>query len=165
MLVLCGGVSVGEHDHVRQTLAELGAEQRFWGIALKPGKPTWFGTRERQLVFGLPGNPVSAMVTFTLLVAPGPAGDDGSRARIRREARGTLARDYEKPAGRAHAVRCRLEADEAGLRATPTGHQGSHVLSSMLDADALAIIPAATERVRAGEQVELELLSERGACP
>jgi molybdopterin molybdotransferase len=164
VLVLCGGVSVGAHDHVRQTLARLGAEQHFWGIALKPGKPTWFGTREGQLVFGLPGNPVSAMVTFTLLVAPALRAMMGA-ARIRHEARGALSDDYEKPAGRAHAVRCRLEADETGLRATPTGHQGSHVLSTMLDADALAIVPAATERVRAGEPVELELLGEQGECP
>ncbi len=164
VLVLCGGVSVGAHDHVRQTLARLEAEQRFWGIALKPGKPTWFGTREGQLVFGLPGNPVSAMVTFALLVAPALRAMMGA-GRVRYEARGTLSRDYEKPAGRAHAVRCRLELDEAGLRATPTGHQGSHVLSTMLDADALAIIPAATERVKAGELVELELLGERGECP
>ncbi len=164
VLVLCGGVSVGAHDHVRQTLARLGAEQRFWGIALKPGKPTWFGTREGQLVFGLPGNPVSAMVTFALLVAPALRAMMGA-ARIRYEARGALSRDYEKPAGRAHAVRCRLQVDEAGLRATPTGHQGSHVLSAMLDADALAIVPSATERVRAGELVELELLGERGECP
>ena len=153
VLVLCGGVSVGAHDHVRGTLAELGAEQVFWGIALKPGKPTWFGTRERQLVFGLPGNPVSAMVTFALLVAPALRAMMGAST-VRREARGTLTRDYEKAAGRAHAVRCRLEADEAGVRATPAGHQGSHVLSTMLEADALAIVPTATERVRAGEQVE-----------
>jgi molybdopterin molybdotransferase len=164
VLVLCGGVSVGAHDHVRQTLAQLGAEQLFWGIALKPGKPTWFGTCEQRLVFGLPGNPVSAMVTFALLVAPALRAMVGS-SRIRHEARGILSRDYEKPAGRAHAVRCRLEADAAGLRATPAGHQGSHVLSAMLEADALAIVASATERVRAGEQVELELLTELGGCP
>lgn len=164
VLVICGGVSVGAHDHVRQTLAQLGAEERFWGIALKPGKPTWFGTREQQLVFGLPGNPVSAMVTFVLLVAPALRSMMGC-TRIRHEARGFLSCDYEKPAGRAHAVRCRLEADGAGWQATPTGHQGSHVLSAMLEADALAIVPSATERVSAGEQVELELLAEQGAFP
>ncbi len=162
VLVLCGGVSVGAHDHVRQTLAQLGAEQLFWGIALKPGKPTWFGTCEQQLVFGLPGNPVSAMVTFALLVAPALRALMGC-TRIRREARGILSRDYEKAPGRAHAVRCRLDAGPAGLYATPAGHQGSHVLSTMLDADALAIVPSATVRVGAGEQVELELLGELGA--
>ena len=87
VLVLCGGVSVGPHDHVRRTLAELGARERFWGIALRPGKPTWFGTREQQLVFGLPGNPVSAMVTFTLLVAPALRAMSGA-SQLRHEARG-----------------------------------------------------------------------------
>jgi molybdopterin molybdotransferase len=161
VLVLCGGVSVGAHDHVRRALAELGARQHFWGIALKPGKPTWFGTREHQLVFGLPGNPVSAMVTFTLLVAPALRTMMGS-ARVRNEARGILTEGYRKPAGRAHAVRCRLRTDGGSLHATPTGHQGSHVLSAMLDADALAIVPSATERVAAGTEVELELLAEWG---
>jgi len=163
VLVLCGGVSVGPHDHVRGTLAELGAEERFWGLALRPGKPTWFGTRGQQLVFGLPGNPVSAMVTFTLLVAPALRAMSGA-TQLRHRARGTLTSDYEKPAGRAHAVRCRLQMDERGLRATPAGHQGSHVLTTMLDADALAIVPSATEHVGAGETVELELLADRVVC-
>ena len=70
--VVCvsGGVSVGPHDHVKGALAELGVEERFWGVRLKPGKPTWFGVRGRTLVFGLPGNPVSAMVTFHLFARP-----------------------------------------------------------------------------------------------
>ena len=73
MVVICGGVSVGAHDHVRPSLEALGARELFWGLALKPGHPTWFGTLDSTLVFGLPGNPVSAMVTFVLLVAPGAA--------------------------------------------------------------------------------------------
>jgi molybdopterin molybdotransferase len=159
LIAICGGVSVGPHDHVRPTLGELGVEERFWGIALRPGKPTWFGTRERQLVFGLPGNPVSAMVTFTLLAAPALralVGTDPDRMRVR----ATLEHDYEKRAGRAHAVRCRLRLVEDGWRASPTGPQGSHVLSSMLDADGLAIIPAACELARAGDTVDVELLDE-----
>ena len=70
--VVCvsGGVSVGPHDHVKPALRSLGVEERFWGVALKPGKPTWFGTRGDTLVFGLPGNPVSAMVTFHLFARP-----------------------------------------------------------------------------------------------
>src|SRR5262249_7381756 len=66
VVLLSGGVSVGPHDHVKGALAELGVEERFWRIALRPGKPTWFGARGDTLVFGLPGNPVSAMVTFLL---------------------------------------------------------------------------------------------------
>jgi molybdopterin molybdotransferase len=155
--VVCGGVSVGEHDHVKAALAALGVEERFWGVALKPGKPTWFGTRGEALVFGLPGNPVSAMVTFLLavrpaLVAMGGGDPDSNRAWA------ALAEDYEKPPGRAHALRCRLELRADGCRAHPFPRQGSHVLTSMLGADCLALLPAEAGSVRAGEPVEIELL-------
>ncbi len=157
VLVICGGVSVGEHDHVKASLAEIGVSERFWGIALKPGKPTWFGTHERTLVFGLPGNPVSAMVTFTLLVAPALRAL-GGRATDSRRASATLTQDYDKQPGRAHAVRCRLSLGESGWLAEPTGPQGSHILTSMLGADALAMIPSASGPVAAGERVEIEML-------
>jgi molybdopterin molybdotransferase len=157
LAVLCGGVSVGRHDHVRQALADLGVEERFWGVALKPGKPTWFGTRGDTLVFGLPGNPVSAMVVFVLLAQPALVALAGGRPERRRTI-ATLARDYEKQPGRTHAVRCRLELCEDGWRAHPFDRQGSHVLTSMLGADCLAIVPTASGSLRAGEDVEVELL-------
>ncbi len=155
--IVCGGVSVGEHDHVKAALAELGAEQVFWRVALKPGGPTWFGTRGGALVFGLPGNPVSVMATFLLLVRPallalGGGAPDGRRVSAR------LGADYAKPTDRAHAVRCRLELDERGWVATPLPRQGSHVLTSMLAADCLALIPTASAGAAAGETVEVELL-------
>ena len=70
VLVLSGGVSVGPHDHVKPALEALGVDEVFWRVALRPGRPTWFGTRDDTLVFGLPGNPVSAMVTFMLFARP-----------------------------------------------------------------------------------------------
>jgi molybdopterin molybdotransferase len=155
--VLCGGVSVGEHDHVKDALAAVGVEQRFWGVALKPGRPTWFGTRDGALVFGLPGNPVSAMVTFVLFVRPALVALAGGRPQRRRTI-AKLARDYEKDLGRAHALRCRLEFHEDGWHAHPYELQGSHVLTSMLGADCLAWVPTKTRVVRAGEPVEVELL-------
>lgn len=155
--VLCGGLSVGEHDHVKEALAALGVEQCFWGVALKPGRPTWFGTRGDTLVFGLPGNPVSAMVTFLLFVRPALIALAGGRPeRCRTVAK--LTRDYEKSSGRAHAVRCRLELREDGWHAHPFERQGSHVLTSMLGADCLALIPIDAGAVRAFESVEVELL-------
>ncbi|MBA3809804.1 MAG: molybdopterin molybdotransferase MoeA [Solirubrobacterales bacterium] len=155
--VICGGVSVGEHDHVRSSLSELGALEELWGIALKPGRPTWFGTLGQTLIFGLPGNPVSAMVTFALLVRPAlrallGLGEDPPRLSA------VMDSAYEKPPGRAHAVRCSVSAGEDGWHVRPTGAQGSHVLSSMLGADALAIIGADVEVVQAGERVEIEPL-------
>jgi molybdopterin molybdotransferase len=155
--IVCGGVSVGEHDHVKAALADLGAEQVFWRVALKPGGPTWFGTRGETLVFGLPGNPVSVMVTFLTFVRPAliamAGGDPATRRTTAR-----LGAAYEKPTDRAHAVRCRLELDERGWVAWPLPRQGSHILTSMLAADALALIPTESAGMVAGETVEVELL-------
>jgi molybdopterin molybdotransferase len=162
--VVCGGVSVGEHDHVRAALADLGVEEVFWGVALKPGRPAWFGTNGPTLVFGLPGNPVSAMVTFTLLVRPALLAMQGADpARLRTHV--ALASSYEKAAGRAHALRARLELTDAGWWAHPAPAQGSHVITSMLGADCLALVPAATTSVAAGERLEAELLRVPGGAP
>jgi molybdopterin molybdotransferase len=158
--VICGGVSVGPHDHVRAALGELGVAERFWGIALKPGKPTWFGVREAGgLVFGLPGNPVSAMVTFLLLVRPALL---ALSALTENPLRTTAILDerYAKRPGRAHAARCRLTLADDGWHVRPTKEQGSHVLSSMLGADCLALLPTETETLEAGTRVEIELLPE-----
>lgn len=156
--VVCGGVSVGPHDHVRAGLGELGVSERFWGVALKPGKPTWFGTQDSGgLVFGLPGNPVSAMVTFLLLARPALLALAGvADDRLRTTA--ILDEPYPKRPGRAHAVRCRLTLADDGWHARPTKEQGSHVLSSMLGADCLAFLPTEAETLEAGTRVEIELL-------
>jgi molybdopterin molybdotransferase len=155
--IICGGVSVGEHDHVKAALADLDAEQVFWRVALKPGGPTWFGTRNETLVFGLPGNPVSVMATFLLFVRPALLAMSGGEPTARRVT-ARLGADYEKPADRAHAARCRLELDERGWIATPLPRQGSHILTSMVAADCLALIPTETAALKAGDPVEVELL-------
>jgi molybdopterin molybdotransferase len=161
VLVVCGGVSVGPHDHVKDALAARGVEQRFWRAALRPGGPVWFGVLARDgaraLVFGLPGNPVSAMVTFQLLARPALLALQGADPAAR-TATAILDADVRKRPGRLHAIRCRLSSEADGLHARPTGPQGSHVLTSMLGADALALIPAASAEVRAGERVTVELL-------
>ena len=158
LAVICGGVSVGGHDHVKGALASLGVEQVFWRVALKPGKPTWFGVAPQgALVFGLPGNPVSAMVTFLLFVRPAIMGMSGAASREER-VHATLDQDLPRAPGRAHAVRCRVEARDDGWHARPTGDQDSHVLTSMLGAEALAIVPADADPPAAGDTVELMLL-------
>jgi molybdopterin molybdotransferase len=155
--IVCGGVSVGEHDHVKAALADLDAEQVFWRVALKPGGPTWFGVRNDTLVFGLPGNPVSVMATFILFVRPALLAMSGGAPSARRVT-ARLGADYEKPTDRAHAARCRLELDERGWIATPLPRQGSHILTSMVAADCLALIPTETASLKAGDAVEVELL-------
>lgn len=161
LVVCCGGVSVGPHDHVKGALAELGVDERFWGVALRPGRPTWFGVREdagrRALVFGLPGNPVSAFVTFVLFVRPALLALSGLREEPERTT-AALAAEVPRLPERDQAVRCRLELSDVGWLAHPTGPQGSHILTSLLEADALAVIPAGPEPVPAGERVTVELL-------
>jgi molybdopterin molybdotransferase len=156
VLVLSGGVSVGPHDHVKPALAALGVEQRFWRVDLQPGKPTWFGTRGAQLVFGLPGNPVSSFVTFALFARPALRALQGAPPLPRRE-QAVLGEDVPRRS-RTQALRVRLEATDGTLRATPSGAQGSHVTASLLAADGLAFLAAGAGAAEAGTRVPVERL-------
>ncbi len=157
VVIVSGGVSVGPHDHVKGALSELGARERFWGVNLRPGKPTWFGTRGETLAFGLPGNPVSAMVTFQLFVRPALAALQGADPAVRRT-RATLEAAVARNPRREQAVRVALRDGDGGLLATPTGEQGSHILTSMVGAQGLARVGAGEGEVAAGAPVEVELL-------
>jgi molybdopterin molybdotransferase len=157
VVIVSGGVSVGPHDHVKPALAGLGVEERFWGVRLRPGKPTWFGTKGESLVFGLPGNPVSAMVGFHLFVRAALAAMQGADPSAPR-ASATLDEAVPRHPHREQAVRVHLETSGDGWRARATGPQGSHMLTSMLGANALARIAPGDGEVPAGERVEVELL-------
>lgn len=153
-----GGVSVGPHDHVKPALARLEVRERFWGVALRPGKPTWFGVHDQTLVFGLPGNPVSAMVTFQLFARPALERLAGAPQPAPSPAVAVLDEAVTRHPLRDQAVRCALTVGADGWHVRPSGPQGSHVLTSMLRADALAVVPAGEGEVAAGERVEVELL-------
>jgi len=157
VVIVSGGVSVGPHDHVKPALAELGVEERFWGVRLRPGKPTWFGAKGENLVFGLPGNPVSAMVGFHLFVRVALAAMQGADPSAPR-ASATLDEAVPRHPNREQAVRVHLETSGDGWRARATGPQGSHMLTSMLGANALARIAPGDGEVPAGARVEVELL-------
>jgi molybdopterin molybdotransferase len=159
VLVVSGGVSVGPHDHVKPALEALGVEERFWRVALKPGKPAWFGVRDGALAFGLPGNPVSAVVCFLLLVRPALRALQGAEPLPpRRDA--MLAEPLPRTPDREQAVRVTLEPGPDGVpRARSTGPQGSHMLSSLVGADALAIVPAGEGELAAGERVAIEAIA------
>jgi molybdopterin molybdotransferase len=155
VLLCSGGVSVGPHDHVKPALAALGVEEVFWRVALRPGKPTWFGVRPGgPLVFGLPGNPVSAMVTFALFARPALHAMQGRPNPAARPS-APLAEPVAQTPGRDECVRVWIEPD-GSLR--PTGPQGSHQLTSMLGADALAVVPRGEGELPAGAVVEIEPL-------
>jgi molybdopterin molybdotransferase len=139
---------------VKPALARLAVEELFWGVALQPGKPTWFGSRQRTLVFGLPGNPVSAAVTFSLFVAlclaslqgrPAQPGDDVA----------ALGAAVPRNRRREQALRVRLEQRDGATVALPNGAQGSHVITSLVGADALALIPPGEGSLAAGTPVAL----------
>jgi molybdopterin molybdotransferase len=151
VVLVSGGVSVGPHDHVKPALTGLGVQERFWRVQLKPGKPTWFGTRDDRLVLGLPGNPVSAYVAFVLFAAPALRALQGAEPLPPRR-RARLAAPVARLADRAQAVRVRVDERADGPVATPTGEQGSHRLSSMLGAGALAMVAAGE-----GDALEAEL--------
>jgi molybdopterin molybdotransferase len=151
VLLLTGGVSVGPHDHVKPALTALGVEEVFWRVAMRPGKPLWFGRRGDQVVFGLPGNPVSAMVTFLLFARPALRAMQGAPAAPPRR-RAVLGTPVPRQRGRDEAVRVRIDDG----RVLPTGPQGSHQLHSMLGAEALAIVPRGEGEMPAGAEVEIE---------
>jgi molybdopterin molybdotransferase len=158
VVVVSGGVSVGPHDHVKPALEALGVQELFWGVALQPGKPTWFGERAGKLVFGLPGNPVSSVVTFTLFVSPALAALQGATAEPARE-QALLGVEVKRNRAREQALRVRLERRDGSVVAIPNGPQGSHLVSSLVGADALAFIPAGDGALPAGASVVLERLA------
>ncbi len=158
VVIITGGVSVGPHDHVKPALADLGVEEVFWRVALQPGKPTWFGRRGGVLVFGLPGNPVSAVVTFSLFVRPALAALQGRTEPHLLTAEAMLGSPVRRNPDREQAIRVRLEPRDGRLVALPNGPQGSHIVTSLLGADALAFIPAGVGDLEVGAAVALEPL-------
>jgi molybdopterin molybdotransferase len=161
VVIISGGVSVGPHDHVKPALDALGVAEVFWSVSLQPGKPTWFGVPAsgRPLVFGLPGNPVSAVVTFSLFVAPALAGLQGAPSPTPPFPTAVLGADVRRNPGRDQMIRVRLQDEEDAVRAYPNGAQGSHILTSLLGADALALIPSGEGTVPAGTTVTLHALA------
>jgi molybdopterin molybdotransferase len=160
VVVTSGGVSVGEKDLVKGTMLELGVQQVFWGVKFKPGKPLFFGVRGDVRLFGLPGNPVSAMVCFELFVRPALMRMMGREDKKRPHIDVYFQEDVKNNFGRMHAMRVSLERTEKGWLARSVGAQGSGLVSSLTKADALALIGPDSEGARAGEPVEAIVLRE-----
>ncbi len=164
VLVSSAGVSVGDRDYVRPVLEKLGCTLLFWGVEMKPGYPLVFGRfgEHGPLVFGLPGNPVSAMVTFEQFVRPVLRKLAGHTALFRPTVRATLLHPLEKGAGRAHFVRVHLErrGRDGELVARVTGTQSSGVLRSMALAQGLLVFPAEATLLRAGEPATVQVLDD-----
>ena len=154
VVVTSGGVSVGPHDLVRRVEAELGVEEVFWRVSVKPGKPIAFGVRERTLVFGLPGNPVSALVGFMLFVEPAIRALQGVPDPLPRFDRGRLVAARRRNSERDELVRARLRRSEDGPLLEPLTGQESHMIARSAAADALVFVPRGEGELGDGASVD-----------
>jgi molybdopterin molybdotransferase len=159
VLVTSGGVSVGPHDLVRRILGELGVEEVFWGVAVKPGKPLAFGLRERTLVFGLPGNPVSSLVGCELFVRPALLALQGAAEPGPTFRYGRLAVAVRRNPQRDQLLRARTSASHDGVTLEPVTGQESHMIARAATADALVLAPRGEGELPAGEAVRYLLLA------
>jgi len=160
VLITSGGVSVGEFDFVKNVQDALGVERRLWGVAMKPGKPLVFGVRGSTLVFGLPGNPVSALVSFELFVKPALLRLMGHKRVVKPLYKAIVEEEVLSKDSRTYVVRVRAWREADRWHVSSTGPQGSGILRSMVGANGLIFVPGAPKVVRAGQEVDFLLLRE-----
>jgi molybdopterin molybdotransferase len=155
VLLTIGGVSMGTHDFVRPALERCGCALDMWKVAMRPGKPIAFGRRGAQRVFGLPGNPVSALVSFELFVRPALKKLAGQRNYDLRLARGVLDEAFDKKRGLEVWARARARWEGDVLRVHIVDKQGSHQVSGMAEANALARFPSEIEHADAQQRLDV----------
>ena len=158
-LVLSGGVSMGDYDFTKPVFAELGAEMNFWKLAIRPGQPVAFGKIQGVLAFGLPGNPVSSMVTCDQLVRPAVLKMCGHVSYARPVVQAIFQEKLSKHPDRRHFLRGILRQENGVLTVRTTGGQGSGILTSMVKANGLIDIPEDVERLNPGDIVNVQLLT------
>jgi molybdopterin molybdotransferase len=158
VLISSAGVSVGDYDFVKDVMKHLGMEMVFWKVAMRPGQPLAFGTIGGKPVFGLPGNPVSSMISFEQFVRPSLLKMLGRHHIFRPLVEAILKEEIMKMAGRRYFVRGSVSFEKDRYVVTTTGEQGSGILRSMVKANGLIVIPEDQEIVRAGEKVKVQLL-------
>jgi molybdopterin molybdotransferase len=159
ILVLSGGVSMGDYDFTKAVFRDLGAEMNFWKLAIRPGQPLAFGKIQGKLAFGLPGNPVSSMVTFEQLVRPAMLKLSGARSYARPLLEAIFQEKFSKRTDRRHFLRGVLWREDGVFKVRTTGDQGSGILTSMVKANCLIDIPVEVERLNPGDPVTVQLLS------
>ena len=157
LFITSGGVSVGDYDMVKDVLGKLG-EMNFWKVGMRPGKPQAFGHIGGKPLFGLPGNPVSVMVSFEQFVRPAILKMMGRRDIFRPQVTAVLDAPLGRKAGRTEFIRVVAEWREGRYHARPTGPQGSGILRSMVLGNALAVLPEEVGRLEPGVEVTVQLL-------
>ncbi len=158
VILSSAGVSVGDYDLVKDVLGGIGFQLEFWGVAMRPGQPLVFGTIAGKPTFGLPGNPVSSMVSFEQFVRPTLLKMMGHKNLFRPIVEAVLKEEIRKKAGRRHFMRAKVSFEEGRYMVTTTGPQGSGILDSMVEANALLIVPEETTDIKAGEKVRVQIL-------
>jgi molybdopterin molybdotransferase len=159
VLLTTGGVSVGVHDLVRQVESELGVREVFWGVSVRPGKPISFGVRESRLVFGLPGNPVSALVGFELFVRPAVLALQGAAQPGPDWERGRLVESVHANPSRDELIRARATVGDEGIELEPLAGRESHMIARAAGANALVLVPRGAGDVAARSIVRYLRLS------
>ena len=158
VIISSAGVSVGDYDFVKDVMKQLGMEMIFWKVAMRPGAPLAFGMIGEKPVFGLPGNPVSSMISFEQFVRPSLLKMMGNRKLFRPVVEAVLQEDIKKMVGKRYFIRGSVSFEKNQYFVTTTGEQGSGILRSMVRANGLIVIPEEQEIVRAGEKVKVQLL-------
>jgi molybdopterin molybdotransferase len=158
MIISSGGVSVGDYDFVKDIMNEVGNNMQFWQVAMRPGKPLAFGSLKGVPMFGLPGNPVSSMVSFEQFVRPSILKMTGHKTLFRKMVKATVTEDISKSKGARHFIRARIDYKNGEYIAATTGEQGSGMLKSMLLANGLIVLPENTTSVKAGSTVTVQLI-------
>jgi len=158
VLISSAGVSVGDYDFVKDVMKNLGVEMVFWKVAMRPGQPLAFGTISGKPAFGLPGNPVSSMISFEQFVRPSLLKMMGHRQLFRPVIEAILKEEIKKMTGRRYFIRGSVSFEKHQYFVATTGEQGSGILRSMVRANGLIVIPEDQEFVRAGEKVKVQLL-------
>ena len=159
IIVLSGGVSMGDYDFTKVVFSELGADMHFWKLAIRPGQPLAFGKIQGKLAFGLPGNPVSSMVTFEQLVRLAIMKMGGHRHLERPTVEAVFKEKFSKHPDRRHFLRGILAHEDGQLTVKTTGPQGSGILTSMVKANGLIDIAEEIEKVNPGDTIKVQVLS------
>jgi len=159
IIVLSGGVSMGDYDFTKVVFSELGADMHFWKLAIRPGQPLAFGKIQGKLAFGLPGNPVSSMVTFEQLVRLAIMKMGGHRHLERPTVEAVFKEKFSKHPDRRHFLRGILSHEDGQLTVKTTGPQGSGILTSMVKANGLIDIAEEIEKVNPGDTIKVQVLS------
>ncbi|MCQ9207810.1 MAG: molybdopterin molybdotransferase MoeA [Omnitrophica bacterium] len=160
LLLVLGGISVGDYDLVKDVLFELGMKMKFWRVAMRPGKPLAFGFIKGIPVFGLPGNPVSSTISFEEFVRPALLKMQGAKNLFRPRVWATLTEDLQKKKNLRYFIRAKVKIKNGKFYVSSTGAQGSGIINSLVLADGIIVAPEGLELLKQGQMISVQLLRQ-----